>query len=171
MKTVQQQDQEKRAASKAKRSHIREALKAAMKAAELEWDGHQVNGQFLDISIDEDTKGGMTWSMYHRGTGKFRIKVGSYGEVKQFPEPKKGFDYEKITKHITARLQRRKDSEVLEKARRNKSASNQSIADRVNAQTGCQNWQGTRATVGRTGSLMVEGSLFALLSITAASNK
>jgi hypothetical protein len=80
-----------------------QALQAAVEAAGLTWPKHLV-------SIDRERSSGSSYASRTGSlTGRLRLKVGSYGNTKQFPEPKAGFDIEKIAAYVVARVRENKE--------------------------------------------------------------
>jgi hypothetical protein len=141
----------------------RKAVRAALQA-ELEARGHRweerggewsptVDGVLLHLEISEEGRGG--WRRQH-GNGRLRLKFGGYGDVRQFPEPKAGFDARKIAEEIAIYVkgclaQRKREQEASARLQ-----TNRAIADAINAELGLSTFMGPRADVeSRTGRLIV----------------
>ena len=104
METIQERDKTRAEAARAIQARV-QGIKDQLAAA-LTAKGRTVTHTPYDVSVDgisihlkvsEDGAGGR---YSHRGSGKLRIKFGGYGSMRQFPEPKAGFDMEKIATEI-----------------------------------------------------------------------
>ena len=92
---------------------------------------------YLQIEGSAD-RTGSTW--HRRYTGKLRIQVGDYGNRynrrKQFPEPKAGFDHERIAAFIADYIQRAIDSDAHRKQIRDMNEKSKSAATKIEKRVG-----------------------------------
>jgi hypothetical protein len=146
----------------------REAALAGIKAA-LEQRGHVAaaqmttgfgqtwDGIFIHLEISEDTATG-GWIGRSRGTGRLRIKFGDYGDVRQFPEPKKGFDIEKLAGEISVHIQCQTRARALREERAVRYNVNKVVAAQINTDLGLKDYSPRAVVDGTTGALVVQVS-------------
>lgn len=147
-----------------RRSAARSAIGLALAALGHEWEDRAthsgperdvvVDGVAIYLVIAEDIKNS-DW-LRRSGNGRLRLKFGDYGEVRQFPEPKRGFDTRHIAAEISAyvrdKVARHQFATDLETRRRRSRA----VVDAINAQLELDRGGEVRADVDiRTGRLMV----------------
>ena len=98
----------------------------------------RVDGVYTDFQCSPDYHRG--WSCYP--TGRLRIKVGGYGRVTQFPEPKTGFNAEKIAAEIHHIVEGGKAKAKREGEARERKANNDVIAKRLREEFGLEEYAG-----------------------------
>jgi hypothetical protein len=139
---------------------VRAALQAELEGLGHRWEeptpngcGPKVDGVYIHLDIFEEGKGG--WRRQH-GNGRLRIKFGPWGDVRQFPEPKAGFDARKIAREISAYIKGCIARRTRERDLTVRTQANRTVADAINAELGLSRFVGLRADVdARTGMLVV----------------
>ncbi len=75
--------------------YVKFKLTEALKALGHEVDGLcKIDGYYISFDLTEDNR----WPRPGQQAKPLRIVIGPYGQRKSFPEPKAGFDYEKIAR-------------------------------------------------------------------------
>jgi hypothetical protein len=90
-----------------------------------------VGGEYLPVEVKAERGGAMA-----RMRGKIRIQVGTYGDKKQFPERKGGFDFAAIVDAIEAQLKAAKDGRKRDKERSKKKDNLDEALSRINEKLG-----------------------------------
>lgn len=73
---------------------------------------NHVGGEYIPVEVKAERGGAMA-----RVRGKIRIQVGGYGDKKQFPERKDGFDFAAVVDAIEAQIKAAKDGRKRDKER------------------------------------------------------
>jgi len=143
-----------------RRNAVRVALQAELERLGHRWEeptlngcGPKVDGVYIHLDIFEEGKGG--WRR-QQGNGRLRIKFGPWGDVRQFPEPKAGFDTRKIAGEISTYVKGCIARRTREQDLAARTQANRAVADAINAELGLSRFVGPRADVdARTGMLVV----------------
>lgn len=102
---------------------------------------NHVGGEYLPVEVKAERGGAMA-----RVRGKIRIQIGTYGDKKQFPERKDGFDFAAVVDAIQASIKRSKDSRKQDKERTKHKDSLDEAVSRVKEKLG-QPIEGVRVFV------------------------
>jgi hypothetical protein len=89
----------------------------------------QVEDEYLSVEVR--TERSRSWM-----PDKIRIRVGSYGNISQFPERKAGFDFVKVVDQVEARLKGMRETRVFYKDREQKHEELRDAEARVHEQVG-----------------------------------
>lgn len=126
--------------TKVRRTEVIAKLKATLEGLGHEVDTGtaafgftRVDGAWVSLEVVEQ---GSRPYQGMRGAGRLRIKFGQWGERKQFPEPRTGFDLDKIAKAILTYIEVKRVDKKFADARRDKMAAAQKLADEINADQG-----------------------------------
>lgn len=85
---------------------------------------NHVGGEYLPVEVKAERGGAMA-----RARGKIRIQVGTYGDKKQFPERKEGFDFVAVVDAIQEQIKRGKESRKRDKDKaKQKEALDEAVA-------------------------------------------
>jgi len=90
-----------------------------------------IGGEYLPIEIRAERGTAMA-----RMRGKIRVQVGGYGDRKQFPERKDGFDFAAIVDAISEAIKRNKESRKRNKEEAKQKASLDEALSRVKEKLG-----------------------------------
>lgn len=112
-----------------KQQEVTSKLIEALKEKGYEWSNCSINGIYFPIEVSSD-RTGYGWGKVY--TGKVRIKVGNWGEIKQFPEPKAGFDISKIVSYIIEQVKLEEKKIAKERELSQKKEKAQQVANTIN---------------------------------------
>ncbi len=88
----------------------------------------RVTDRYVPIEVCQESRSDYSWRSVPE---KIRIKVGSYGEVKQFPERKTGFPYAEIAALVKVRIEQSIASAANDKILAAKENERRAMVDRI----------------------------------------
>lgn len=111
----------------------------------------------------------LTGSTFHRRvSGKLRILVGPYGSRKQFPEPKDGFNHEKIAEYIAEYIDQTNKTAAANKIRTANYEASLLAIQKIKATRGSLGYNIRLSPVRSTGDVKVKVSVDIDLAPTTA---
>lgn len=130
------------ATTEQRRTETIAALRAKLEAMGHQWTEQEryggkvfsVDGIVEPFAVKEQRTGYSPYSS--EPNGKLYISVGDYGNMRTFPEPKAGFDIDKIAAVVSVNVQRRSTERVTFTATFDRLQANRKIADKLNASAG-----------------------------------